>query len=170
MFQAIKRTFQKYSKRKGVQKIRLGICAMDKKAKSKPMKEILSRLPDELFEIIIFGDDCILNQPIENWPEVEVLIAFYSTKFPSQKALEYVKLRKPFMVNDLEMDAVLKDRRKVYSILQREGIDVPFHVVCDRDDPNIQNKIEEFDEVNDILYSNVVSTTYNIVPRPVHHC
>ncbi len=57
---------------------------------------------------------------------MEVLIAFYSTKFPTAKALEYVKLRlrKPFMVNDLEMDQVLKllDRRKVYKLLLQQGI------------------------------------------------
>ena len=42
---------------------------MDKKAKSKAMLEILNRLEDfPEFEIITFGDDCILNQPIEQWP------------------------------------------------------------------------------------------------------
>ena len=147
MFQAIKRTF--FNKKKNVAKVRLGICAMDKKAKSKPMREILKRLPEELFEIIIFGDDCILNKSIDEWPVVEVLISFYSTKFPSHKALEYVKLTKPFMINDLEMDVMLKDRRKVYEILQREGIDVPFHVLCERDDPSKPSPvIEEFDEVS----------------------
>ena len=76
---------------------------MDKKAKSKPMQEIMNRLPSELFDIIIFGDECILNEPIENWPIVDVCIAFYSTHFPIQKALEYVKLRQPYMINDLEV-------------------------------------------------------------------
>ena len=56
----------------------LGICAMDKKAKSKPMNEILKRLPPDVFEIRIFGDACILSQPIEAWPIVDCLIAFYS--------------------------------------------------------------------------------------------
>ena len=45
---------------------------MDKKTKAKPMKEILNRLPEELFEIFVFGDDVILNSPIEDWPVVEV--------------------------------------------------------------------------------------------------
>ena len=94
------------------------------------------------------GDDCILNQPIEAWPVVEVLIAFYSTKFPTQKALDYVKLRKPYMINDLAMDATLKDRRKVYRLLQEQGIDVPTHVFLEREDPNKVNTVEEFDEVN----------------------
>ena len=133
---------------------------MDKKAKSKPMKEILLRLPEELFEIIYFGmvlvfplstvflgDEVILNEPIETWPIVEVLIAFYSTKFPTAKAIEYVKLRKPYMINDLEMEATLKDRRKVYDLLENQGIDVPTHVFLNREDPNKENIIEEFDEV-----------------------
>ena len=72
-------------------------------------------------EIVIFGDDCILNQPIESWPIVDCLIAFYSTRYPTEKALQYVHLRKPFMINDLEMDSVLKDRRKVYQLLQQTG-------------------------------------------------
>jgi inositol hexakisphosphate/diphosphoinositol-pentakisphosphate kinase len=148
MFDAIKRALSKYNKKKNLSKIRLGICAMDKKAKSKPMREILKRLPDEIFEIIIFGDECILNQPIESWPVVDCLIAFYATKYPTEKALQYVKLRQPFMINDLETDAVLKDRRKVYQMLQQAGIEVPFHVICDRDDPDAINTIEEFDEVS----------------------
>jgi hypothetical protein len=35
-------------------KIRLGICAMDKKARSKPMAEILSRLDETVFDVIFF--------------------------------------------------------------------------------------------------------------------
>ena len=42
----------------------------------------------------------------------KVLIAFYSTKFPTEKALSYIQLRNPYLLNDLEMDSVLKDRRK----------------------------------------------------------
>ena len=53
--------------------------AMDKKALSKPMTEILGRLPDDIFNVKIFGDECILNEPVEDWPVVECLIAFYSS-------------------------------------------------------------------------------------------
>ena len=128
----------------------LGICAMDKKAKSKPMKEILKRLPEDMFEIVYFGDECILNDPVETWPLVEVLIAFYSTKFPTEKALQYVKLRKPYMINDLEMQSVLNDRRKVYNRLLSIGISVPTHVFVERDNPDApfnEENLEEFDEV-----------------------
>ncbi len=137
------------SRPKTIKKIVLGICAMDKKARSKPMKEILSRLPEDLFEIVVFGDDCILNQPIELWPVVEVLISFYSTRFPTEKALQYVDMRKPFLINDLQMETTLKDRRKVYDMLESLGIDVPSHVYVNREvDQPDSNVIEEFDEVS----------------------
>jgi inositol hexakisphosphate/diphosphoinositol-pentakisphosphate kinase len=145
-------------------KIRLGVCAMDKKARSKPMREILGRLPDALFDVIIFGDDCILNDPIQNWPEVEVLIAFYSHNFPTEKALEYVHLRKPFMLNDLEMDAVLKDRRRVYELLEANGINVPFHVYCERDNLNHENNVEEYDEY---IVVNGIQINKPLVEKPV---
>lgn len=120
---------------------------MDKKAKSKPMREILDRLPKDLFEIKVFGDSCILDEPIESWPVVEVLIAFYSTRFPTEKALEYIKLRKPFLINDLAMETTLQDRRKVYRLLMGAGIDVPRHIFVSRDETGEAFEIEEFDEV-----------------------
>ena len=60
--------FEKQNLRRS-NKISLGICAMDKKSKSKPMTEILKRLPSELFDVTIFGDDTLLNNQIEDWPE-----------------------------------------------------------------------------------------------------
>ena len=113
--------------------IRLGICAMDKKARSKPMGEILSRLDKSLFDVTIFGDHMILNQPVSEWPIVDVLIAFYSNNYPLEKAQEYAALRKPFVLNDLDMQDTLQDRRKVYDLLQESGIDVPRHVYLSRD-------------------------------------
>jgi len=114
-------------------RIRLGICAMDKKARSKPMSEILSRLDKSLFEVVIFGDPMILNNPVTDWPIVNVLIAFFSANYPLGKAQEYVALRKPFVLNDLDMQDTLKDRRKVYDLLQESGIDVPRHVYLSLD-------------------------------------
>ena len=107
---------------------------MDKKARSKPMAEILSRLDPTLFHVVFFGDDLILNQPIEDWPDCEVLIAFYSKGCPLAKASEYVKLKRPYSMNDLEMQEKMKDRRAVYDLLEASGIDVPRHVFFSKDD------------------------------------
>eukprot|EP00934_Nitzschia_sp_Nitz4_P000211 Nitzschia sp. Nitz4//scaffold133_size116822//59458//63473//NITZ4_003808-RA/size116822-processed-gene-0.32-mRNA-1//1//CDS//3329535399//211//frame0 len=115
-------------------RVRLGICAMDKKARSTPMAEILSRLDEKDFHVIFFGDDLILNQPVEAWPKCQVLIAFFSKGYPLEKVKEYVELTRPFILNDLNMQTVLKDRRKVYDLLQDSGIDVPRHVFLSKDD------------------------------------
>ena len=116
-----------------VGRVCLGICAMEKKARSKPMAEILSRLDEDLFGVVFFGDDTILNQPIEEWPECDFLVAFFSKGFPLQKAKDYVALRRPFVLNDLDMQETLQDRRRVYDLLEALGIDTPKHVYLSRD-------------------------------------
>ena len=42
------------------------------------MGEILSRLDEKLFRVVFFGDKMIQNEPVEDWPVCDVLIAFYS--------------------------------------------------------------------------------------------
>lgn len=43
------------------------------------MQNILMRVGvHEFVRVIIFTDDTILNKPIEEWPECDALIAFYS--------------------------------------------------------------------------------------------
>lgn len=57
----------------------VGICSMAKKSKSKPMKEILERI--SLFKyitVVVFEEDVILNEPVENWPLCDCLISFHS--------------------------------------------------------------------------------------------
>lgn len=86
------------------------------------------------FHVVFFGDDLILNKPVEEWPTCHVLIAFYSKGYPLDKAMEYVDLRKPFTLNNLRMQKTLMDRRSVYDLLEGSGIDVPRHVYLSRDD------------------------------------
>ena len=69
-------------------KIRVGICAMDKKAKSRPMNAIVDRmLAFGEFEIFTFGDDCILTKPIQEWPACECLLSWHSDGFPLGKVI-----------------------------------------------------------------------------------
>ncbi|MGH0160952.1 UNVERIFIED_CONTAM: hypothetical protein FKN15_067369 [Acipenser sinensis] len=112
----------------------IGICAMAKKSKSKPMKEILERLC--LFKyitVVIFEEDVILNEPVENWPHCDCLTSFHSKGFPLDKAVAYSKLRNPFVINDLDLQYHIQDRREVYRILKEEGILLPRYAVLNRD-------------------------------------
>ena len=61
-----------------------------------------------------------MDAPVEDWPLCDCLVAFYSTGFPSDKAEAYVKLRRPYALNNLEMQDVLHDRRRVRSFHQTE--------------------------------------------------
>ena len=130
---ALTRTSSSSNASSSSNRIRLGICAMDKKARSKPMAAILQRLDAETFEPVFFGDGVILNEPVEAWPVCDVLIAFYSNGYPLEKAEEYVSLRQPYLLNDLKMQRTLMDRRRVYDLLEECGIDVPKHVFMSRD-------------------------------------
>ncbi|XP_041915800.1 inositol hexakisphosphate and diphosphoinositol-pentakisphosphate kinase 2 isoform X14 [Alosa sapidissima] len=112
----------------------VGICAMAKKSKSKPMKEILERLC--LFKyitVVTFEEEVILNEPVENWPQCDCLISFHSKGFPLDKAVAYEKLRNPFVINDLDLQYCIQDRREVYRILKAEGIQLPRFAVLNRD-------------------------------------
>ena len=125
----------------------IGVCAMAKKATCKPMREILGRLPANEFEIKIFEERVILEDPIETWPICNCLIAFYSAGFPQSKVEQYVKLRKPMLVNDLESQRLLWDRRTVYKICVENDIPVPNHIVVSRDSGEAVDFIETDDYV-----------------------
>ncbi|TMW67341.1 hypothetical protein Poli38472_012457 [Pythium oligandrum] len=144
----------------------IGVCAMDKKARSKPMKEILSRLPRRLFRVVIFGNDTILNAPVEEWPQCDALIAFFSTGFPLEKALEYVKVRNPVVVNDLDKQHLLMDRRDVYRILEANSIPTPRHVFMNRESYMGQPP-SEMVEAEDYVEVNGVRITKPFVEKPV---
>ena len=145
---------------------RIGVCALDVKARSRPSRQILTRLQgDGEFEVIVFGDKAILDegmylvhpfQRIVNHHRrrelanmvsylpshskrlllicgSDYLISFFSDGFPLDKAIAYVKLRKPFVVNDLAMQKVLWDRRLCLKILDRLQIPTPRRIAVNRD-------------------------------------
>ena len=126
--------------------LRLGICAREKKARSKPMREIVQRLEATgQFVAVVFTDEVLLKCPIDQWPRVDALIAFYSAGFPLDKAIAYVEATRPFCLNNLHMERVLRDRRLFYSTLTRNNIPVPKHVFCSRDGPTPPHVVEEED-------------------------
>ncbi|KAK5927591.1 hypothetical protein CgunFtcFv8_012731 [Champsocephalus gunnari] len=128
----------------------VGICAMVKKSKSKPMTQILERLCKfDYIDMVIFPEEVILEEPVENWPLCDCLISFHSKGFPLDKAVEYAKLRNPLLLNDLNMQYFIQDRREVYRILKEEGIDLPRYGVLNRDPDNPEecNLVEGEDHV-----------------------
>ncbi|XP_073509263.1 inositol hexakisphosphate and diphosphoinositol-pentakisphosphate kinase 1 isoform X9 [Phyllobates terribilis] len=138
----------------------VGICAMTKKSKSKPMTQILERLCKfEYITVVIMSEDIILNEPVENWPICDCLISFHSKGFPLDKAVAYSKLRNPFLINDLDMQYFIQDRREVYRILQQEGIDLPRYAVLNRDP-------DKPDECNLVEGEDQVEVNGEIFPKP----
>ncbi|XP_072004479.1 inositol hexakisphosphate and diphosphoinositol-pentakisphosphate kinase 1 isoform X5 [Engystomops pustulosus] len=138
----------------------VGICAMTKKSKSKPMTQILERLCKfEYITVVIMSEDIILNEPVEKWPICDCLISFHSKGFPLDKAVAYSKLRNPFLINDLDMQYFIQDRREVYRILQQEGIDLPRYAVLNRDP-------DKPDECNLVEGEDQVEVNGEIFPKP----
>ncbi|XP_021771087.1 inositol hexakisphosphate and diphosphoinositol-pentakisphosphate kinase VIP2-like isoform X2 [Chenopodium quinoa] len=153
-------------------KVKLGVCVMEKKVKcdfeasSGPMKQILERL-DAFgeFEIILFGDKVILEDPIESWPLCDCLIAFYSTGYPLEKVEAYAALRKPYLINELEPQHLLHDRRKVYDRLEIFGIPVPRYALVNRDFPF--QEVDYFFEEDDYVEVHGERFSKPFVEKPV---
>ncbi|XP_013180541.1 PREDICTED: inositol hexakisphosphate and diphosphoinositol-pentakisphosphate kinase 2 isoform X2 [Papilio xuthus] len=142
----------------GGKKVAVGVCAMAKKSQSKPMKEILTRLDEfEYIKMIVFPEEVILKKPVEEWPICDCLISFHSKGFPLDKAIQYEKLRKPYVINNLHMQYDIQDRRKVYAILEGEGIEIPRYAVLDRDSPDPKHhelvESEDHVEVNGVVFN-----------------
>ncbi|CAK1581659.1 unnamed protein product [Parnassius mnemosyne] len=142
----------------GGKKVVVGVCAMAKKSQSKPMKEILTRLDEfEYIKMLVFPEEVILKKPVEEWPICDCLISFHSKGFPLDKAIQYEKLRKPYVINNLHMQYDIQDRRRVYAILEGEGIEIPRYAVLDRDSPDPKHhelvESEDHVEVNGVVFN-----------------
>ncbi|CAJ0593139.1 unnamed protein product [Cylicocyclus nassatus] len=149
-------------------KIRIGICAMNRKATSKPMRAIMSKIVDyykDWLEYFVFPESVILHEPVDRWPLCDCLISFHSTDFPLHKAIDYVKLRKPYVINDLKRQYDLLDRRKVFRTLAKEGIEHPRHGVLMRSDSNEEDGV--LVEHNDHIEVNGMVFNKPFVEKPV---
>ena len=56
----------------------------------------------------------IMKEPVENWPLCDCPISFHSKGFPLEKSITYANLRKPLVINNLESQFAIQDRREVY--------------------------------------------------------
>ncbi len=113
---------------------RIGVCALDVKARSKASRNILTRLQSNSeFDIVVFGDKVILDEEVESWPICDFLISFFSDGFPLDKAIAYSKLRKPFCINDLPMQKILWDRRICLRVLDIMEVPTPKRIEVNRD-------------------------------------
>lgn len=139
-------------------KVTIGICAMDKKAQSKPMQDIRKRLLSYGdFDIASFGNETLLDKDITEWPVFDAVLCWYSDGFPLEKAQRYMELRRPFLVNDLAYEQVLMDRLLMYRTLTAAGIPSPRHIVIDRSnlapgevDPEGFVESEEYVELGEV--------------------
>ena len=103
--------------------IKFGVCCMEGKLKGKPMVTILSYLEETgEYEVTKWNNDILFNSPIENWPKCDVLLGFYSTGYPIDKVIEYVKVYKPFCINDLESQKILWERSEITRMLFEAGV------------------------------------------------
>lgn len=128
------------------------------------MKALLRRLEASgVFDIIIFGDECILNKPIEEWPKVECLIAFYSGGFPLEKAIDYVKLVRPIEINRLDKQRLLRDRLAMYETLRTYEIPCPDYMFVDHQ--NMGKHV--FEEADDYIVYNGRKLAKPFVEKPI---
>ncbi|CAL0321760.1 unnamed protein product [Lupinus luteus] len=134
------------------EKIRIGVCVMEKKVKCGS-------------EVIHFGDKLILEEPVESWPICDCLIAFYSSGYPLEKAEAYAALRKPFLVNELEPQHLLHDRRQVYERLEMFGVPVPRYALVIREVPN--QELDYFIEEEDFVEVHGMRFWKPFVEKPI---
>ncbi len=95
-------------------KVIVGVCAMEKKSQSKPMREILARMGEyynDHLEVLIFPEDDIIQKDVSEWPKCDCLVSFHSKGFPLRTAIEYTNLYpNVYVINDLERQYDLMNR------------------------------------------------------------
>ena len=91
-------------------------------------------------------------------------MSYYSEGFPVDKVLEYQRLRKPFVTNDMEMMDALLSRLEVNKLLEAHNIPRPKTLVCDRRDPDLQ-----FEETpNSRVHKTWNDFSYQVLDRSIY--
>ncbi|KAL7677580.1 hypothetical protein ACOME3_003815 [Neoechinorhynchus agilis] len=120
----------------GSSKVVVGICAMEKKVISKPMEEILIRLTNfQNLELLVFPEPLILWLPVEMWPKCTCFISFYSSGFPLEKARDYIRMNKPLVINDVDIQFNMLSRKTIFEMLEKSNIPHPRYIVSHREKP-----------------------------------
>ncbi|CAM1511466.1 Fc.00g089790.m01.CDS01 [Cosmosporella sp. VM-42] len=86
----------------------------------------------KLADLLVQGSDFGLGTALAN-SFSDYLISFYSDGFPLDKAIGYVKARKPFCVNDVPMQQLLWDRRLCLHLLDKISVQTPQRLEVSRD-------------------------------------
>jgi inositol-hexakisphosphate/diphosphoinositol-pentakisphosphate 1-kinase len=90
-----------------------------------------------------------------------------SQGFPLKKAQSYVRLTKPFLVNDVFKQDLLLDRRLVYRTLSEKRVPLPPHIIVNRTQAQVeaQSDPKGFEETED--YVSMVRSPMYSQPRHV---
>ena len=105
----------------------------------------------------------MLHRPIEEWPRCDVLIAYFSKGYPTEKVITYVEKYKPCLINDLIKQRLLRDRLSIKNILMKYNIPTPRYAVLDRADPN--HTVIEYD---DKIIINGITIRKPFVEKPMN--
>lgn len=118
------------------------------------------------FEITIFTDDVIYNKSVQEWPICDCFLCLGTALgFPLNKAIDYCKLRKPFMLNNVFMQPLLLNRIVVYQKLEKIGIPTPSYVIVTRN-----NELKEtcnFKESEDYIEVDGTRVYKPFVEKPI---
>ncbi|KAF0991725.1 hypothetical protein HZS_7491 [Henneguya salminicola] len=154
--------------KKNIGKIKFGISSRNRKIYSKPMIEILYRLCACIFlDIIIIPDHVVRNFSVDKWPIVDVFLCFYANGYPLDKAIDYVRLRRPFVINELSNQKLLFNRKEIYRILTENNVCVPKYIVVERYINTLQpTEGEEVIEDGDTIIYNGQKLSKPFVEKP----
>ncbi|KAJ1606077.1 hypothetical protein OJ253_2878 [Cryptosporidium canis] len=134
-------------------KYTLGVCAMENKVESPPMRSILNRIiVTGEFKVIVFTENMILNEDISSWPKVDCFISFYSAGFPLSKAISYAKMNSPIILNDLEKQIQMRSRLEIYNVLDKWKIPRPDCIVINHSEISEGSNKVFYEEYDFIVY------------------